>query len=291
MVIAVFFCFYFQCKNKEIKWHYVATTALCFLAILFSFTRSIFLSALIGLFLSVFLVLLSGHGRILFKHLLFSTIVVAVLLIGAYLAFGANYLGFAYQRTAGSDVVPEKNAVPQENGEAAPNQDVLDNLNDDAGYIDRSKNPREQTDAYLHYSEIVSDQYRQYTLSAMLAKIKISPIVGNGLGAVIKYRDYNEFFYLDVMMKMGIIGLLLYLAPAFLCGYWFFREIKYLRRGPPYNIQMLLVGVIVAGFLAVCIFSFFNPYLNAALGIMMYSFGIAAVLLLKEHKDGFLKQI
>lgn len=306
MVAAISFCIYFQCIEKKLRWYYVVATSFALVAIVISFTRSVYLASCVGFLVSVVLALISGYARPLVKHLLLSLAFTAVLLGGFYVAFDANLLGFAYDRSIGNISVSKDDPNPDDQGgknsevdqgnataggtgnetgagkEEKSEVDILDAIDHPESYIDTSKDPAAQIDAYLGYSQIVSDAYRQYTLKELSAKIKAAPVFGHGLGATIKHRDLNEYFYLDALMKMGIVGLCLYLLPAFLSGFWFFRKVKCLRGEPAQRRSMLLVGAAVAGFFGIAVFSFFNPYLNAVLGEAVYCFGIAAVVLLKN---------
>lgn len=299
LVASICFCFYFQCVEQKVKWYYVGALALFLLAILLSFTRSVFLACGISMLIAAILILVAGYGRIFVKQLLFTVVVVALLLCGAYIAFGVNYIGFAMDRTLGTSVMLDEDHKADNDAATGNDQanntenidDIMDQINDPGAYIDTSKNPNAQIDAYLDYSKIVSDAFREYTISAMFEKIKASPAFGNGLGATIKYRDLNEFFYLDIMMKMGVFGLLLYISPALICGYWFIRRLKYLRKESTYRVETLMTGLISCGFLGICVFSFFNPYLNAVLGETMYSFGIAAIFVLKDRVNISKRQV
>ena len=115
-------------------------------------------------------------------------------------------------------------------------------------------------DKYQHLTQ-KSDQLRAKVLDSLIQMIKASPIIGNGLGASIGWRDLNEYFYLDLWMKAGLIGVLLYFLPtAYIVGR-FFRSKRSVR---PLLIAWLCV---LFGFMS---FSFFNPYMNASLGILYY---------------------
>jgi len=103
------------------------------------------------------------------------------------------------------------------------------------------------------------------------------PILGHGFGKTLtyisndprvleKYPDGNyttyafEWGYLDIALKIGVVGLFIYLA---LIGYLFFKGIS--------NFQFLIskplrIGLLV-GLVALCVTNIFSPYLNHPLGI------------------------
>ena len=56
---------------------------------------------------------------------------------------------------------------------------------------------------------------RAQTVRELKEKIRTSPLIGHGLGAVVPSRDGpDEYFYHDMLMRCGAVGLLLHLAPA-----------------------------------------------------------------------------
>lgn len=105
---------------------------------------------------------------------------------------------------------------------------------------------------------------RAQTVRELKEMIRTSPLIGHGLGAVVPSRDgQDEYFYHDVLMRCGVIGLLLYLAPA---GLALIRLIK-ARRRPDEGEESL----IFAGLICFLIATYYNPWMNAAVGISWYA--------------------
>lgn len=132
---------------------------------------------------------------------------------------------------------------------------------------DAQDSVQEQMDYFNELSES-SDQVRQDTVSDLLDGIKVSPIFGSGLGAKIPARPdgVNEYFYLDLMYKSGVIGVMLYLSALVVAA------VRLLRRHTAEYACLWLCAL--AGFAA---FSFFMPYMNASLGIFTYASTLAMV--------------
>ncbi len=102
--------------------------------------------------------------------------------------------------------------------------------------------------------------------------IKQKPLLGNGLGASIASRSTGlvEYVYYDLLNKVGIFGLFLYLFPAI---YMFFMLI--------YTFMFLDTTWIIkftwfCGFSTFLTATYFNPYMNCSLGIYFYGLCIAA---------------
>lgn len=129
----------------------------------------------------------------------------------------------------------------------------------------------ERQQLYMQLTSL-SDSLRQQTQSELMALIKSSPVFGNGLGAHAPSRvtgsnpasdGLDELFYLDVLARMGIVGLILYLLPFGYLAVYCVVHLKKLKTFPG-GIAMLC-GML--GFWAV---TWFNPWMNAALGIAGY---------------------
>ena len=127
-------------------------------------------------------------------------------------------------------------------------------------------------------------------LNPLLSKIKQAPLFGKGFGATVTYQtqdprileqnpsgDYTtyafEWGYLDIWLKLGFIGLLVYVALLVKIVIKGIKNIKYLaagRQGSILNIQYFNTALnfaLLSGLVTVIITSFFSPYLNHPLGI------------------------
>lgn len=122
-----------------------------------------------------------------------------------------------------------------------------------------------------------SDNLRAVTKQELRSLIAKSPIIGNGLGACSETRNGpDEYFYYDMLARMGIIGLLLYVAPfIYVCIYM-------LKKKSLISSNMKSVSLIcgVLGFWAV---TWFNPWMNAALGIAVYSLSCSIIEVFKSE--------
>ena len=136
----------------------------------------------------------------------------------------------------------------------------------------------------LEYSNVeamtvLSDEVRTKTLGEMNGYIGENPVLGHGLGKAITCREngLSEYFYHDLVVKTGIIGLVLYLLPILWMGLALL--------GKTGREQKLLLGswmAILLGFLA---FSYYNPYMNASLGILFYCSIIGIFSNLRKQKS------
>ena len=111
--------------------------------------------------------------------------------------------------------------------------------------------------------------------------IKRSPIFGNGLGVV---NDQNgdpiEYFYLDMMSKVGIVGLALFLAPFILA------TIDIIKNRTKYQIQQRFYSYsCVVGVLLLIVISYFNPCMNTSVGLAIYGMLISSVVVWKINSE------
>ena len=266
------FAAYFQIisASKKIQWRYIAITALCLFALLMTYTRSIYLAALVaagGILFFFFCFTKKEMHRRFLTHL-GAAVALFLVIVGIFSFSGkANYLGYAIMRSTISEIDEPTSSNPQ---------------NDSSGSV--SSNPAQNIEEEMqnHYLELTrkSDQIRYETRQQLYEGIKNSPIIGNGLGAEIEIRPdgLNEYFYLDLLYKAGIIGLLLYLIPLIgMCIYL----IRSFKKSNDNKLRISAWLAILLGFLS---FSWFNPYMNAALGILFYCCVIAVFSLVDKDK-------
>lgn len=252
-ICASIFCFYFFLKRKKTGWGYIVITALCLAAMMLSITRSSYLA--IGVAIVVILVAAFMMTEINKKKIwifLGGALLGFILILAAlYALTGGKYLSFVVQRTLIS-YFPEKveTDVPQ----------------DTTWYL-------EQT--------VASDDLRNETLEELSLKISQSPILGKGLGAYVQCRESGEteYFFLNLIHKTGLLGLGIYLSPLI---YMFYTLIVRWRRRTEttrdlYLIKLMMFGCLL-GFMSA---SYFQPYMNAALGVTMYCLAMA-VAAIKE---------
>ncbi|MFA6551395.1 MAG: O-antigen ligase family protein [Patescibacteria group bacterium] len=117
-------------------------------------------------------------------------------------------------------------------------------------------------------------------LNPLLSKIKQAPLFGKGFGATVTYQTQDprileqnpsgeymtyafEWGYLDIWLKLGLLGLIVYLA---LLVKIFYNGIKNFQFSI-FNFQLFINIALLSGLVTVMITSFFSPYLNHPLGI------------------------
>ncbi len=245
------FATYFQIEEKKLSIKYILSVGLCFFGIFMTYTRSVYLGtgiAAVMMVLYFFRQTDAKEKKRMYQHILGSVTVLALILGAFSVTTGTNYAKFAVERTfAGiinfedlkwgqnDDVVVEENVIVQD---AVPE------------------------DFYIQMT-IESDKMRQTTLDELYSNIVNSPIIGNGLGKALKcrYGGYHEYFYLDVLSKCGIVGLVLYMMPLFMMLYDLHK-----RKEEKNKLDWTILAVLI-GFM---IFSWFNPYMNTSLGIIYY---------------------
>lgn len=141
--------------------------------------------------------------------------------------------------------------------------------------------PHTWTEGDVDMQEITanSNETRAATVNGLKAIIKENPVIGRGLGATGEERDgADEYFYLDVLARMGIVGLLLYLMPLLLVLLRLVRRRTALLTSPE-------TGLILIGLIGFLIATYFNPWMNAVLGIAWYALTSASVWILQDRKE------
>ncbi len=116
-----------------------------------------------------------------------------------------------------------------------------------------------------------SDGLRALTKKGLGDLIRRNPLFGNGLGATSPLRDEaDEYFYLDLLARTGITGLILYLLPiAYAARQLLRNKAEALKKYP-------LLAVLWAMLILFLTVTYFNPWMNAVLGIAFLAFVLAA---------------
>ena len=200
----------------------------------------------------------------------------AAFLLAAVVCFGVlvtvqefvlegSYLSFAVSRTIGQEV--PTSWASQLRGRIRG--DISDDKPNDAE-MDRQR-------AYIQVTE-KSDRFRQETQDGLKDCIRRSPIIGCGLGAAAASRDsgVDEYFYLDMLARTGIVGLLLYMLPFGYVVVWCLRRRELLRECPE-------GAAVVCGLCTFWIVTWFNPWMNAVLGIAWYAVALSVPQALEER--------
>jgi len=280
---------------------YVLSIAWMSCAILVSFTRSLYgcnLIVMLCVSIGTFLFFHTGWKKHI-KLLVITAAATGCLFFAAEFTFNANYFNFAIARTFGTEIhnslamdlrstleewlTPESDNATQVPN-AAPQVDTLSKAADNT--ILRNTSTPSGMDPQKEYLNMTqaSDALRKQTQQELLTLIAQNPVFGHGLGAYAPVRDtgsqpdtdgLDEFFYLDMLARTGVVGLLLYIAPFGYIVYCFLKARKQIQLMP--GALAMLCGMV--GFWAI---TWFNPWMNAVLGITAYALCCTIPQLLQE---------
>ena len=244
-------------------WRWPCCSTPCFL----SYTRSLYgalgLTALISI-IAVLVLCPEGRKRTL-AFLLAAVVCFGVLVTVQEFALEGSYLSFAVSRTIGKEVPTSwasqlRSQLRGEDPGDSPNNGEMDSQR-----------------SYIEVTE-KSDQLRQGDQDSLNVYIQRSPIIGCGLGASAANRDkgVDEYFYLDMLARTGVVGLLLYMLPFGYVVVWCLRRRELLRECPE-------GAAVVCGLCTFWIVTWFNPWMNAVLGIAWYAVTLSVPTALEER--------
>ena len=256
-----------QARAPKLRWRYVLAVSLLLCALLLSFTRSLYGALGLTAVLSITAVLIlcpAGRKRVL-AFLLAAVVCFGVLVTVQEFVLEGSYLSFAVSRTIGQEV--PTSWASQLRGRIRG--DISDDKPNDAE-MDRQR-------SYIEVTE-KSDQFRQETQDGLKDCIRRSPIIGCGLGAAAASRDsgVDEYFYLDMLARTGIVGLVLYILPFGYVVLWCLRRRSLLRECPE-------GAAVVCGLCTFWVVTWFNPWMNAVLGIAWYAVTLSVPQALEEQ--------
>ncbi len=274
LIAGCVFSIYFAAKEKgkKIRILYCLTPALCLFAALLSFTRSMYLG-----FFAAFLVLIplalwtaekTERKKILtcvISFVLLFSVITTAFSLGAR----TNYVGYGLERLGVSFPSFQKG---DSSGDKDSSSDKKDPFSDESFLDEKQLEELLEQQAISHYNQITisSDNLRSATIKETVQAIVARPLLGFGLGHTIPSRpDGNEYSYLDIWMKTGIVGLVLFLLPLL---FFLIDLVKEKKK----NGEMLLLKTAWLAFLVgMMAYSFFNPYILSALGFFVYGCTIA----------------
>lgn len=267
MIVGCVVVLFRQARAPKLRWRYVLAVALLFNALLLSYTRSLYGALGLTAVLSITAVLIlcpAGRKRVL-AFLLAAVVCFGVLVTVQEFVLEGSYLSFAVSRTIGQEV--PASWASQLRGRIRG--DISDDKPNDAE-MDRQR-------SYIEVTE-KSDQFRQETQDGLKDCIRRSPIIGCGLGAAAASRDsgVDEYFYLDMLARTGIVGLLLYMLPFGYVVLWCLRRRSLLRECPE-------GAAVVCGLCTFWVVTWFNPWMNAVLGIAWYAVTLSVPQALEEQ--------
>ena len=268
---------YYQMKERTSlkKYLYALIDGFCLFALWLSYTRSVYLAAGISAVGTVIVCLVCTdwtQKRRVIAHLCASIIFFFVITGAFWAGTGTDYFRYGMERalvgTSLGDLL--QSAGSQHAGSSKPAETSVPSESSVSSEMTDPMETTEQTEPIemdgLISSTITSDDLRSQTVSDLAANIGQSPIWGLGLGATIPSRPsgLNEYFFLDLWSKTGLIGLCLYLAPLMFMAW---DLLKHLRAKSD---MFHLVGVWAAVVLGFVAYSYFTPCMNSSVGIMCY---------------------
>ena len=240
-------------NKRKIIWIFIAS--LDIFGVFISYTLSGYLAFAIGIFAFVVLILL--FYRDFFKPLAIRACFVAgivVVLIGTVsVAEKANLVDVAINRClfAGAEIEDNDTNVDKPS----------DNKNDKNNKNDKLTNEK---------AEIQNLAIREQRKTLALENIKKHPLFGGGLGVSNDINDgFIEYFYLDILSKIGFIGFIIFIIP-----FLFSVFDTIILRDVFCKEQRLLALAAQLGCLFVFVISYFNPCLNSSVGLFMYSLAL-----------------
>ncbi len=272
-------------SKKEIITHYVIIVTSLF-SLLISYTRSIYLGLIACVFvLLVGIWIMSDIGTIkkLLENIGKKVAVFMAFLLISDVVFGAAFMSYGIERSIGINIIDilapsDHSSVPKDD-----ETDVSQETETETAETE-SQEPGINVPGDDDFNiNVWSDNLRDQTVHELVNMIKKHPIIGNGMGAYPPVRENNgyatEYFYLEQVMKTGIIGILLYMAPIVLMAAYLFKR----RKNNSMDDNIICV-VWFAGLICIAVFSWFNPYLNGSNGIVYYccTIGVFSVLNKKE---------
>lgn len=242
-------------NKRKIIWIFIAS--LDIFGVFISYTRSGYLAFVIGIFAFVVLILL--FYRDFFKTLAIRACFVGgivVVLIGMVsVAEKVNLVDVAINRClfAGAEIEDTNTNVEKPS----------DNKNDKNNKNDKSELTNKK-------AEIQNLAIREQRKTLALENIKKHPLFGGGLGVSNDINDgFIEYFYLDILSKIGFIGFIIFIIP-----FLFSVFDTIILRDIFCKEQRLLALAAQLGCLFVFVISYFNPCLNSSVGLFMYSLAL-----------------
>lgn len=242
-------------NKRKIIWIFIAS--LDIFGVFISYTRSGYLAFVIGIFAFVVLILL--FYRDFFKTLAIRACFVGgivVVLIGMVsVAEKVNLVDVAINRClfAGAEI-----------------EDTNTNVEKPSDKKNDKNNKNDKSELTNKKAEIQNLAIREQRKTLALENIKKHPLFGGGLGVSNDINDgFIEYFYLDILSKIGFIGFIIFIIP-----FLFSVFDTIILRDVFCKEQRLLALAAQLGCLFVFVISYFNPCLNSSVGLFMYSLAL-----------------
>lgn len=264
LVGCAFSLYFYATGEKKRNWKYPIFTGLCLFALLMSYTRACYLAAAVAAMTLLVVYMVFGTKEIrtkTWKWVGLAVVAFAVITGGLSLIMGTNYIKFGLERVSATFSLAYEKTAPEE-------KIMLMAASNGYQVVSLSATDWEGEEEYNNVEAMtsLSDQVRAMTLGEMNGYISESPLLGHGLGKAITCRENGlaEYFYHDLVVKTGIIGLVTYLLPVL----W--MAVAFIGKKTLAGEEKLLLGGWMAVLLGFMAFSYYNPYMNASLGILFY---------------------
>jgi len=260
------FATYFQVIQKKIRLDFSLLTGINLVCLLMSYTRSVYLAvgvAIAVLVAAFLLTIRKTASKRFWTHLGVSVVAFCLILSAFGIAAKTEYVSYAITRTLLSFAAPSV-TQPDPTVPGNPSTPTTPIVQPTTPVVDPNTQWAQQETAQ-------SDLLRSRIQAELREMIRKSPIIGNGMGASLEWRSDNEYFYLDLLAKNGIVGLVLYMSPLLTA------IAIMLMRGKELAYEKFLCSAWICVLLGFMAFSYFNPYMNAALGILFFCCVLAVV--------------
>ena len=241
-------------NDKRKKFLLCVCEGILLCACILSYTRGFWL----GLLVSALLILLTGIKQ--WKKYLKIAASMAVILI-VFLASS----WCVYQSPAAAVEIVNR---------FDPNLIVIANINGDIEF------PIIDGDSEVDKNNIAAVNRRVATIVEFRKKIPEKVLFGNGLGEYlegVREEGKTEYIYHDMMLKTGIVGTVLFILTFY--GYIVIYVYSRLKKKKTKRCCECCERnrFMIAAYLGVAVTSFFNPFLNNPMGIMLLMLTVAAV--------------
>lgn len=250
-------------ENKKRQLIGIAALSVLIVAIFLSYSRSPYAGCALGVVAFVAVLILLHHQKLKKAVcLIIASAVIAAAMIGALgLVQKENLFKPAIFR-----VLLSMSYIPGDN--AGNTGDTTPDTTD----------PNEPEPTEPSYDTLEAEEYnllnRQDKIRLLNQSIAKNPVFGNGLGAAIDYDDgYVEYTFHDIVNKMGIIGLLLFLMPFILQIYYLFKRLRFAADKK----EVLWAVAMLAAMVYFLFITYFNPCMNTTVGICCYALSMTAM--------------
>ena len=242
-------------NKRKIIWIFIAS--LDIFGVFISYTRSGYLAFVIGIFAFVVLILL-------FYRDFFKTLAIRACFVGGIVVVSIGMVSVA-EKVNLVDVAINRCLFA-----GAEIEDTNTNVEKPSDNKNDKNNKNDKSELTNKKAEIQNLAIREQRKTLALENIKKHPLFGGGLGVSNDINDgFIEYFYLDILSKIGFIGFIIFIIP-----FLFSVFDTIILRDVFCKEQRLLALAAQLGCLFVFVISYFNPCLNSSVGLFMYSLAL-----------------